>query len=262
MPFATGLHYTFHNPGKTSTSRPPLILLHGAGGSLLSWHPYIRRLANTTVYALDLPGHGKSAGQPRQSIEEIARDVSAFLEALRIETVVIAGLSMGSGIALTLGLKYAHKVVGLALLGGGSKLRVANSILENAGNPSTFESAVDLINANCFSAYAAPDMVALSKQNMLSMSPAGLLADFTACNQFDVTDQLSRIQVPTLILCGAEDRMTPLKLSQTLKDRIPNSELHILEKTGHMLTLEQPETIASLLGDFLDTIPLHPRPAA
>lgn len=251
MPFAANLHYTVQ---PSDENRPPLILIHGAGGNLLSWHPYIRRLAHVRVYALDLPGHGKSQGETRQSIEAYAGDVAAFMSALQIEKGIIAGLSMGSGIALTLGLEYAHLVQGLVLLGSGSKLRVAKEILETSGNPQTFHSAVETINENCFSAYAPPNLVQLSKQNMLGMSPLGLSNDFHACNQFDVSDQLTRIQTPTLIICGAEDVMTPPKFSQSLHEQIANSELHILEKTGHMVTLEQPEMVANLLTRFIEKV--------
>lgn len=252
MPFASGIHYTINHP--VDNSRPPLILIHGAGGNLLSWHPYLRRLANVNVYALDLPGHGKSQGESRASIEAYANDVLAFMQALGLETGILAGLSMGSGIALTLVLKYPHMFKGLSVLGGGAKLRVAKSILAMTENPKTFSSAVETINTNCFSDYASQGLVQLSRQNMLNMTPANLAADFHACNQFDVSDELRRIQIPTLIICGADDKMTPPKLSQSLCQQISNSELHILEKTGHMVTLEQPEIVANLLTRFIEKV--------
>lgn len=252
MPFASGIHYTTNRP--VDNSRPPLILIHGAGGSLLSWHPYLRRLADVNVYALDLPGHGKSQGESRASIEAYADDIFAFMQALGLETGILAGLSMGSGIALTLVLKYPHMFQGLSVLGGGAKLRVAKPTLEMTENPETFSSAVETINTNCFSDYAPQELVQLSRQNMLNMSPANLAADFRACDQFDVSNELRRIQIPTLIICGADDKMTPQKLSQFLNQQIPNSELHILEKTGHMVTLEQPERVANLLTRFIEKV--------
>ena len=97
---------------------------------------------------------------------------------------------MGSAIALTLALKYPKKVTGLALLGGGAKMRVAASVLETAGNPNTFEAAVDLINTNCFSKNALPGLLQLSRQRMLKNAPARFIGDFLACNEFNVMDQL------------------------------------------------------------------------
>lgn len=90
---------------------------------------------------------------------------------------------------------------------------------------------------------------------MLGTGPSILLDDYLACNQLDVTPHLDQIQIPTLILCGTEDVMTPPKHSQYLKDHLPNAQLYFLEKTGHMLTLEQPEIVAKLLKQFLDELP-------
>jgi len=257
MPVARGIHYSIYQPKENIPSRPPLILIHGAGGSFLSWHPHLRRLQNEIVYALDLPGHGESIGKGKSSIEEYADDIASFMDELQIHSAVIAGLSMGSGIALTLALNHPQKVKALALFGSGAKLRVAPAILKNIGSPETFTKAVEQINRACFSENAPNDLLALSQKHMLATGPSVLLQDFLACSQFDVTTQLAKIQCPTLILCGANDVMTPPKHSHHLKDNLANARLHILEKTGHMLTLEQPEIAANLLKHFLDELPFH-----
>lgn len=255
MPSANGIHYVLQHPKEIDPSRPPLILIHGAGGNFLSFHPYLRRLAGETVYTLDLPGHGQSEGAGRNSIAEYAEDVARFMETIGLESVIVAGLSMGSGIALTIAFKYPKKVRALVLLGGGAKLRVAQSTLENIGKPETFAATVEVVNRSCFSSHASQDLVALSRKNMLNTGPRILLADYLACNQFDVTAQLAQIQPPTLILCGTEDVMTPPKYSQYLKDNLPNAQIHMIERSGHMVTLEQPDEVAKRIKQFLDEIP-------
>ncbi|HND49329.1 MAG TPA: alpha/beta hydrolase [Anaerolineales bacterium] len=255
MPFVQGIHYSFQQSKETTPSRPPLIFIHGAGGSFLSFHPYLRHMQGETIYALDLPGHGKSVGKGRQSIEEYADEIARFMDDLQIASAVMVGLSMGSGIALSFALKYPHKVSALVVMGGGAKLRVAQSTLENVGKPETFEATVETINRACFSTYASNELVELSKKSMLSTGPDILFSDYLACNHFDVTTQLNQIRIPTLLLCGMEDAMTPPKYSQYLRDRLPNAQLHLLEKTGHMVTLEQPELVAKLLKQFLDELP-------
>jgi pimeloyl-ACP methyl ester carboxylesterase len=258
MPFSEGIHYSFHQSG--NENRPPLVLIHGAGGTYLTWHPYLRRLQNETVYALDLPGHGESQGAGRQSIDEYAEDVLGFLDRLNIQKAVLMGISMGSAVTLTVALKHPERMRGIALLGGGGKMRVANAVLETAANPNTFEAAVDMINAGCFSEHAAPELISLSKQHMLKLSPSVLLGDFQACNQFNVMEKLSQIDVPALILCGVLDKMMPSKFSESLHNGISNSQLHLVEHAGHMLQLEQPEKVAALLKQFLDELPLHSKP--
>lgn len=254
MPFSEGIHYSFHSGNET---RPPLVLLHGAGGTYLTWHPYLRRLKGETVYALDLPGHGESRGTGRQSIDEYTEDIIHFFDRLNIQKAVLAGVSMGSAIALTAVLTHPERIMALALLGGGGKMRVANAILEKAANPNTFEAAVEMINAGCFSENAASELVQLSKQHMLKLAPSVLLGDFEACNQFNIMDRLFQINIPTLILCGMLDKMMPPKFSESLRDGIPNSQIHLVEHAGHMLQLEQPEKVAALLKQFLDELPPH-----
>lgn len=263
MPTSAGLYYFAHEAEaeEKKTNRLPVILIHGAGGNHLSWPPQIRRLAGETMYALDLPGHGQSEGNGRQAVEAYADDVVLFMQSLKIRSAVIVGISMGGAIALTLALKYPKKVKALALLGSGAKMRVAQTVIETAGNPNTFESAVETININCFSEGAQQNLVQLSKQSMLKMRPPVLLGDFLACNEFNVIDQLEKITVPTLVICGLEDKMTPSKFSELLHAGITNSTLHILEHAGHMVMLEQPDEVADLLKQFLDKLPVRRKPA-
>jgi pimeloyl-ACP methyl ester carboxylesterase len=255
MPIAAELYYFAHEAEGRNKKRPPIILIHGAGGNHLSWPPQIRRLTDEKIYALDLPGHGKAEGVGRHSIDEYANDVIAFMKEMNIRAAVMVGVSMGSGIALALALKYPKKVLGLGLLGSGAKLRVAPAVLETAGNPNTFESAVDMINGNCFSANVEQSLLQLSKEQMLEIRPPVLLGDFLACNEFDVASQLEEIKIPTVIICGAEDKMTPQKFSEFLHLGISNSQLHIVDNAGHLVMAEQPGAVADILKQFMDHLP-------
>lgn len=259
MPISAELYYFAHEAESRAKKHPPVILIHGAGGTHVSWPPQIRRMVDETTYALDLPGHGKSEGLGKHSLDAYADDVIAFMKEMKIRAAVLVGISMGSGIALTLALKFPKKVLGLGLIGSGAKLRVAPSILETVGNPNTFESTVDIINANCFSANVGAELLQLSKAQMMEIRPPVLLGDFLACNAFDVTSQLEQIKIPTLILCGAEDKMTPVKYSEYLQAGIVNSQLHIVENAGHMLMVEQPDIVADLLKQFIDDLPPRTR---
>ena len=256
MPSALKINYFAHAAEKINY--PPVILIHGAGGNHLSWPPQIRRLPDQRVFAIDLPGHGKSEGAVRHSIDEYVEDLISFMGSLDIHKTVLVGVSMGGAIALTLALKYPHKVQGLALLGIGAKMRVAPEILEALGNSNMFEAAVNEISKNCFSENVPQNLIQLSTQAMLQMNPPALLGDFSACDQFDITAQLEKIKIPVLIICGSADKMTPLKYSGSLKDKIVRSRLEVIQGAGHLVMTEQPDIVAGLLAQFIDALPLRP----
>ena len=194
-------------------------------------------------------------GAGRQSIQDYANDVWQFIVEHQIQKPILVGHSMGGAIVLTLGLQYANQLTGLALLGTSAKLRVSPLILEKAKDSNTFSEAVQLVNEYSFNPDAPKDLMRLSTDAMLKLNPQTLLGDFLACDSFDVTGKLNAIQIPTLILCGTLDVMTSPKFSKSLAEQIPQAQLHLLEKTGHMLMLEQPDAVANLLKQFLDEFP-------
>lgn len=253
MPTATGLYYFAH--GEDLRDRPPVLLLHGAGGSHQSWPPQIRRLTGQRMFALDLPGHGKSEGVGRQDIGEYAKCVCEFMEAVCLSNVVVVGFSMGAAIAMSLALAYRKRVIGLGLIGGGAKMRVAASTLELAANSSTFLSAVETVIDNSYSSSVDPRVKELAVKQMAETRQAVLYGDFLACDGFDVMEQVGKIQAPTLLICGSSDRMTPPSRSEYLHEQIEGSQLHIVEGAGHMAMIEQPDEVAELLGEFVDRVP-------
>ena len=252
MPTAAGLYYFAH--GEELRARPPVLVLHGAGGSHLSWPPQIRRLNGQRMFTLDLPGHGKSQGIGRQDIAEYGKAVIEFMKALRLSAVVLVGFSMGSAIALSLALQYPKRVLALGLMGSGAKMRVSTGTLELASNPSTFQSAVETVVENSYSSGIDPRIKELAVQQMAETRQAVLYGDFLACDEFDVMERVNKIHVPTLIISGSADRMTPPNRSEFLRDQIEGAQLHIVEGAGHMVMIERPDEVAGLLSEFLDQI--------
>ena len=253
MPTAAGLYYFVH--GENLHDRPPVLLIHGAGGSQLSWPPQLRRLSNQRMFTLDLPGHGKSEGVGRQDIVEYGKAVIEFMKAVRLSAAVVVGFSMGSAIALSLALQYRKRVLGLGLIGSGGKMRVASSTLEMAANSSTFPTAVQTIIENSYGSTADPRLKELAVEQMMRTRQAVLYGDFLACDAFDVMERVKKIHVPTLLICGSADRMTPPNRSEYLRDQIEGAHLHVVEGAGHMVMVERPDDVASLLTGFLDQIP-------
>jgi pimeloyl-ACP methyl ester carboxylesterase len=253
MPTAAGLYYFVH--GEDLRERPPVLLLHGAGGSHLSWPPQIRRLSGQRIYTLDLPGHGKSEGIGKQDIAEYSKAIIEFMKAVGLLTAVIVGFSMGSAIALSLALQYRKYTLALGLIGGGAKMRVAASTLELAGSPSSFPAAVQAIVENSYSSKADSRLKELAVEQMMETRQAVLYGDLQACDEFDVMERVKKISIPMLLICGREDRMTPPSRSEYLRDQIEGAQLHLVDGAGHIVMLERPDEVAGLLGSFVDRIP-------
>jgi pimeloyl-ACP methyl ester carboxylesterase len=251
MPYAGNgtdhLFYTRH--GSKPDDAPAVLLIHGAGGSHLHWPNALRALPQANVYALDLPGHGRSGMEGRSSIPGYADAVLAFMDALGLESAVPIGHSMGSATALMLALEAAHRVEGLVLVGSGARLRVLPALLD--GLLEDFESTVKTIVEYCYASGATDRMKRVAVGQMLELSPQVVHDDFTACDAFDVMGDLGTVRAPTLIITGTEDIMTPPKYAQYLAEHIPDSRLALVEDAGHMVMLEQPETVAQAIGEFL-----------
>lgn len=253
MPSANELYYFLHEADNPAT--PPILLIHGAGGSHLYWSPDIRRLNGFKVIALDLPGHGKSTGIGRQSITDYVDAVKDFMDALDIPAAVVVGHSMGSAIALQMTLDAPDRVLGLVMVSGGSRLRVNPSILENAINPATFPLAVKTINEWAFSRDADPRLREIASARMEKETrPTVLHGDFLACNEFDAAERLVEVKKPTLIICGSNDKMTPIKYSQALHEVITGSTLIEIKSAGHMVMIEKSGEVAEALEEFVDEL--------
>jgi pimeloyl-ACP methyl ester carboxylesterase len=229
-----------------------LVLVHGAGGTRLHWPAELRRLPGVTVYTIDLPGHGRSGGQGRDTTEGYAEAVASFFHTVGIEQAVVTGHSMGSAIAITLALDFADCVAGLVLIAAGARLRVAPTILE--GIRSNFEKSVELITRFAWASEAAPALTELGRHALLETSPNVLLGDFTACDHFDVMGRLREIEVPTLVVAGSADQLTPIKYAHFLAEHISGAHLVIIENAGHMVMLERPAEATKAVREFLDRI--------
>ena len=236
-----------HQPGPSD--RPTLLLIHGAGGRHIDWPNKVRFLPETTVYTLDLPGHAGSDKPGRTTIEAYAADVAAFIEALGLRRMVLVGHSMGGAIAQTLALWDTPQVIGLVLVGTSARLRVGPLILDNI--LPNYRQAVDLISKFGWSNQARPVQVGLAKRLLAETGPEVLHGDFMACHHFDVRDRLAKINLPTLVISGAEDQMTPAKFGRALAEGLPQAKFVIIDGAGHFLMQEAPDQVALEISRFL-----------
>jgi pimeloyl-ACP methyl ester carboxylesterase len=162
---------------------------------------------------------------------------------------------MGGAITQTLALIHPELIKGIVLAGTGAKLKVVPLILN--GIKTNFEEAVRKINELSFFRETPPWLTERSIAGLMQCRPEVLYGDYLACDRFDMMNEVEKIDLPTLILCGQEDRMTPVKYSQFLLQRIEGSRLEILPDAGHMLMMEAAEAFDEKIGAFVSN-PISP----
>lgn len=248
MPYRLNLYYYAYKHDHNELL--PLVLLHGAGGDHLHWPVQIRRLAERRAYALDLPGHGKSGGHGLQSIEAYADHVREWMHEIHLPHAVIAGHSMGGAIALWMAVHYPERVQGLGLIGTGPHLPVNPQLLEDTAHPSTFPTGLDKITRWSFSESTDRKIRDLGRERMEEVRPSVLHGDLLACDQFDLREELDRVEAPSVVICGKEDKMTPPELSESLARGLNQAELELIPRAGHMVMIEKPARVAELLQRF------------
>ena len=250
MPIAADIYYHAYQ----KEEKLPVILIHGAGGTHLFWPSEVRRLNGFRVYALDLPGHGKSAGRGQQSITAYAGSVIDWLAALDMHRAVFIGHSMGGAIVQTIALDYPEHVLGLGLVGSAAKLPVNPQLLDDSANPTTFHLAIESIVSWSFGPDVPKSLVEMAGKRFSEVRPSVLQGDLIACDAFDVTDRVMDIVQSALVICGSEDKMTPSRNSQFLADTLPAARLEVIPGAGHMVMIEKPQEVADTLRKLLGEI--------
>ena len=223
-----------------------LVFIHGAGSSSLAFYYQLQHFRNSK--ALDLPGH--PTGRPCPTIEQYLEWVRGFTAARRYKDMVICGHSMGGAISMLYALRYPEEVRGVILLGTGARLLVHPDYL-NMGREAVNDCTGWLDNQMSYYPGVAPDMVQSLKRRSLEIGPSVELNDLMACDGFDVMDEVQNINLPTLVICGDEDTMTPVKYADFLADNIPGARKVIVPGASHFVQLQKYKQVNATIENFV-----------
>jgi pimeloyl-ACP methyl ester carboxylesterase len=232
--------------------RQVVLFIHGAGGGQYTWSyqkGFFEKQFNPII--IELPGHGESGGEGEEEIGRYAEHARAFLKALGLSKVFLIGHSMGGAIVQTIALTHPELIKGIVLVGTGVRLRVFPMILN--GIKDNFEETVRKINQLSYSRKAPPVFIERGISDMMRCRPEVLYGDYLACDRFDIMNEVEKIDLPTLVLCGDEDELTPAKYSQFIHSRIKGSKLEILPNAGHMVMMESPDAFNERIREFMTT---------
>jgi 3-oxoadipate enol-lactonase len=237
---------------------PPLVLVHGLGGTGNVWQPHMAALSRRfKVYRPDLRGSGRSSLPASVSVASLVADLMAILEHEHIERASFAGHSFGALVLQHLAALHPTRVAKLVLVGpvkapadAGRKgardraatvraegmVAVADTIAGFATSPTTRESK--------------PAVMALVREFLMRQNVEGYARTCEALAAAEDPD-LSHIACPTLIIAGADDAVAPLAVANRLQGEIAASVVEVIEQCGHWTSIEQPERVTAALDRFL-----------
>lgn len=257
-----GARLAFSEAGVGAPGRAPIVFLHGFPLHRGMWAPQLAAFQQThRCLAPDLRGFGEStAGTEQLTIDRLADDVAAFLEHLLVRRATIVGLSMGGYVALALWRRHRERIASLVLAdtrasGDSEEARAKRAemigIARAGGSAVVADKQITGLLGKT-TRESKPDLVASTRAMVASANIDSIVAGLEAIrDRSDSTPQLSTINVPTLIVCGEEDAITPAKEMRDLAAVIPGAELEIVEGAGHLANLERPVEFNAAILRFL-----------
>jgi 3-oxoadipate enol-lactonase len=239
---------------------PPVLFLHGLGGSRLAWEPQLEGLADRfRCIAWDVPGYGRSDPLPVMTFPALAEAAVRLLDELGIDRVDLVGLSFGGQQALHIALDHADRVRRLVLAGTSARfgadgtdpeawMRLRLDPLDAGVTPAEMAAPVlDSITRPGFSGRERDRLIHAFAQ----IPSDGLRAAVMCLPSHEVTDRLGRITAPTLVIVGELDDETPLSYARTIASGIPGARLEVIAGAAHLTPTETPAAFNDLVATFL-----------
>ena len=231
--------------------KPTIVFLHGSGGSSHFWKAQVEGLAErVNTVALDLPGHGRSGNDGKNTIGDYARIAVEFVDALDMPNPIISGLSMGGAIVQQLLLGFADRFKAGILIGTGARLKVLPAIFEAIEKD--YAGFVEMICKLASSEKTDASVRQSYRDDLIKCKPGVTYGDFQACNAFNVIARLHEISPPVLVISAEEDQLTPPKYAEFLDDGIPDAVRKHIYDAGHISPMEKPQEVNQAMIEFLD----------
>jgi pimeloyl-ACP methyl ester carboxylesterase len=249
------MHYVDRGKG------PAVVLLHGFPLDHRMWEAQIESLsARHRVIAPDFCGFGQSPPAGSFTIKSMAEDVAELIESLGAGPVTLAGLSMGGYVAIVFAMKYARLLGGLILLdtkaeGDTPETRAGRGKMIQLAREKGSAAVGEAMLPRLIPAEAMQSRPALVKQlrGMMEGTPAVTVENALAAmrDRTDQTSMLGSISVPTLVVTGEWDVITPPETCAAMAKAIPGAEFWVVKGSGHMTAMEQPEQVSGVMERFL-----------
>jgi len=242
------------------SGRPTVMFIHGAANDHSVWTLQSRYFSyhGWNALAVDLPGHGRSQGEPLSSIGELADWIEKLMDEAGITEAAVVGHSMGSLVALETAVRYASRISRVAMIGTAIPMQVTDVLLSTS--KANDHVAYEMINVFSHSPRAqiggnrVPGAWIMgSDLRLMERSGPGVLhADFVACNSYENgLAAAAKAKCPFLLVLGQRDLMTPPRAVREAAATFADVTTVVLDGTGHTLMSEQPDAVLDALIEFL-----------
>jgi 3-oxoadipate enol-lactonase len=240
-------------------SRTPLVFCHGFTTTSEFWREQVEVFAKDYfVVAINLPGHGISPAPTERAytMDAFVDDLYAVFVALKLHDAVLVGLSMGGTISQHFALKHGDLLNKLVLVGAtphglGADVDASN-VLDAIAEDGVEKASQNVIDRS-FAGSANPALLEFARKEVVQTPGYVARAAIVSLNDADSRDSLMHIGIPTLVICGEEDIITPPSESHELAKGIPDATLLLIRDAGHFPMLEKPAEFNAALRTFLDS---------
>lgn len=258
-----GIDMAYEDTGDARGDAGVVVLLHGYPLNRSMWREQLEELRGRyRVVAPDFRGHGETglSDEPRATMETLAEDVGALLDALGIERVALGGLSMGGYVALAFYRLYAARVRALVLADTRATpdTEEARRAREESARKALAEGMGAIADAMLPKLLASatlreqPEVVARVRAMITATRPEGAASALRGMAvRSNQTDLLAQIDAPTLVLVGSEDALTPRADAEAMHRAVEGSRLESIAGAGHLSNIERPREFNRALSDFL-----------
>ena len=244
----------FEEAGAGAGDKTPIVFLHGVGSDKSVWHPQLAHFGEERrALAFDYPGYGDSDPAPEGTTrEDYAAAILSAMSALGIDRAHVCGLSLGGVVAIALHEAAPDRCASLILADtfavhpDGQAIH-DRSIAASENMRALAEGRVDVLLAQPANPAVRTEVI----ETMARIDPAAFCIGARAVWLADQRDRAGDIRAPTLVLCGAEDHVTPPALSRELTQLIPGARYEAIERAGHLANLERPQEFNTLAGAFI-----------
>lgn len=250
----TDLGYSIGYEEASGGDRPPIVFLHGVGSDKSVWRPQLIHFgAERRAIAFDYPGYGDSDPAPEGTTrDDYAAAILSALTGLGVDQAHICGLSLGGVVAIALHEAAPDRCLSLTIADSFAVHPDGHAIYERSVAASVdmrvlAEARVDVLLAQPADPAVRSEVIDV----MARIDPAAFGIGAEAVWLADQRQRAEAIRVPTLVICGSDDHVTPPALSRELTHLIPGARYEPIERAGHLTNLERPEEFNTLVGAFI-----------